>query len=169
MSCRATAAKECHFYLDKSESLMKDLFWIISAIGGVFVPFYFTKDLSIGSAGFLFFFSLLMEFYPKLSHLHTTVGRIFYGSFFLVDIGALIISIIMILGRTTTLSTVLITLCFISSSFFLYDILFALFAPNDVFNTKPVNLPTPNSHQEQIDIFRENALAGNLGSIEGGN
>lgn len=167
VSCDSSTIRDCHFYSEKKETIIKDIIWIIAAVGGIIVPFCFNKNTSMGAAYFLFSLSILMEFVPKISISNSLTGRVFHGLFCSLAIIKFILSIIMVLAQTNLFSVFLFIVCLITILFLLFDIGVALFAPNDTFENQSNDLDVNNLIQEQISVFLENFQKGNLGSLEG--
>lgn len=166
MSCDSKTIKDCHFYPYKKEAIIKDVIWIIAAIGGIIVPFCFDNKTPMGAAFFLFSLSLLMEFIPKISSISLT-GRLFRGIFCALAIVMLLLSIIMVFAQTNFFSVFLFCFCIAIIVYFVIDIGMALFAPNEAFDDSSDAQNNQQYIEKQLAIFMENFQKGNLGNIEG--
>ncbi len=166
VSCDNKTIKDCHFYPYKKEAIIKDIIWIIAAIGGIIVPFCFDNKTPMGAAYFLFSLSLLMEFVPKISS-NSLTGRLFRGIFCALAIIMLLFSIIMVFAQTNFFSVFLFCLCIAIIVYFVIDIGMALFAPNEAFDDSSDAQNNQQSIEKQLAIFMENFQKGNLGNIEG--
>lgn len=165
--------EEVHLYSDKGELLVKDIIWLISWIGGIYVVRDATDKRTLASAYLIFSLSMLMEFGMKIKEKEHYISRIIHVIFCALLGCILLLSIVSLCGGSAFIDDYSVMyncskwiMIFIVLDWIIAWIVRPVSEDELYLNTKM--LESDGVMNEEKNKFQDKLLYGNLGSISKG-